>query len=131
MKKWLQKFMIGRYGVDQMSNIMSMAGVILLLINIFTKYSIFNTVGLVLIGWSYFRIFSRNINKRYMENQKFLKSYKPIERKILKYKNRIKKSKDYKYFKCPNCGQELRVPRKKGRINIKCSNCKTSFVRRT
>lgn len=131
MKKWLQKFMMGRYGVDQLSNIMIIVGVILLLINVFIKYSILNTIGLVLIGWSYFRIFSRNINKRYMENQKFLKKYKPMERKILKYKNRIKKSKDYKYFKCPNCGKELRVPRNKGRVNIKCPNCKTSFVRRT
>jgi predicted RNA-binding Zn-ribbon protein involved in translation (DUF1610 family) len=123
--------MRGRYGVDQLSNLMVTIGVILILASILTGYSILNTAGLIVIGLSYFRIFSRDINRRYMENQKFLKSYQPIKNKLFKLKNRTKNSKDYKYFKCPNCGQELRVPRKKGRVNIKCPKCKTSFVRRT
>jgi len=131
MKDWLQKFMRGRYGVDQLSNFMVTIGVILILVSILTSYSILNTAGLVVIGLSYFRIFSRDVNRRYMENQKFLKSYLPIKNKLFKFKNRAKSSKDYKYFKCPNCGQELRVPRKKGRVNIKCPKCQTSFVRRT
>ncbi|WP_409227021.1 zinc ribbon domain-containing protein [Gudongella sp. SC589] len=131
MRNWLQKFMRGRYGVDQLSNLMVTIGVILILASILTGYSILNTAGLIVIGLSYFRIFSRDINRRYMENQKFLKSYQPIKNKLFKLKNRTKNSKDYKYFKCPNCGQELRVPRKKGRVNIKCPKCKTSFVRRT
>ena len=123
--------MRGRYGVDQLSNFMVTIGVILILVSILTKYSILNTAGLVVIGLSYFRIFSRDINRRYTENQKFLKSYQPIRNKLFKFKNRAKDSKDFKYFKCPNCGQELRVPRKKGRVNIKCPKCQTSFVRRT
>ena len=131
MRNWLQKFMRGRYGVDQLSNFMVTIGVILILVSILTKYSILNTAGLVVIGLSYFRIFSRDINRRYTENQKFLKSYQPIKNKLFKFKNRARGSKDFKYFKCPNCGQELRVPRKKGRVNIKCPKCQTSFVRRT
>ena len=131
MRNWLQRFMRGRYGVDQLSNFMVTIGVILILVSILTKYSILNTAGLVVIGLSYFRIFSRDINRRYTENQKFLKSYQPIRNKLFKFKNRAKDSKDFKYFKCPNCGQELRVPRKKGRVNIKCPKCQTSFVRRT
>ena len=131
MRNWLQKFMRGRYGVDQLSNFMVTIGVILILASILTSYSILNTAGLVVIGLSYFRIFSRDINKRYRENQKFLKSYQPIKNKLFRLKNRARNSKDYKYFKCPNCGQEMRVPRKKGRVNIKCPKCSISFVRRT
>lgn len=131
MRNWIQKFMRGRYGVDQLSNFMVTTSVVLILASILTGYSILNTAGLVILGLSYFRIFSRDINRRYTENQKFLKSYQPIKDKVFKFKKRASSSKDYKYFKCPNCGQELRVPRRKGRVNIKCPKCKTSFVRRT
>ncbi len=131
MKNWLQKLMSGRNGMDQLSNFMVITSVILILASILTSYTILNTAGLVVLGLSYFRMFSRDINKRYMENQKFLKSYQPIKNKVFRLKNKAKNSKDFKYFKCPNCEQELRVPRKKGRVNIKCPKCKTSFVRRT
>ncbi|WP_422487091.1 hypothetical protein [Gudongella sp. DL1XJH-153] len=131
MKNWLQKFMRGRYGVDQLSNFMVVISVTLILASILTSYTILNTAGLVVLGLGYFRIFSRDINKRYSENQRFMKSFQPIKNKVLRFKNKAKNSKDFKYFKCPNCGQKLRVPRKKGRVDIKCPKCKTSFVRRT
>lgn len=131
MKNWLQKLMRGRNGMDQLSNFMIITSVVLMLASILTRYTILNTAGLVVLGFGYFRIFSRDINKRYMENQKFLKSFEPIKNKVFRLKNKAKNSKDYKHFKCPNCGQDLRVPRKKGRVNIKCPKCKTSFVRRT
>ncbi|MGM0396980.1 MAG: hypothetical protein ACQEP4_07985 [Bacillota bacterium] len=131
MKNWLQKLMSGRYGVDQLSNFMVMVSVLLILASIPTDYSFLNTIGIVILGVSYFRIFSRDINKRNMENQKFLKFYLPIKNKLFKFKKKTEGSKEYKYFKCPNCGQELRVPRKKGRVNIKCPKCKNSFIRIT
>lgn len=131
MKKWLQKFMLGRYGVDKLSNAMIMLALAFILGSIFTKYSILNTIGFLIIIIAYFRIFSRNIPKRYSENQKFLVWFNPIKSKFNKVKNKAKNSKDYKYFKCPQCGKEMRVPRKKGRVNIKCPKCGNSFTRRT
>ncbi|NMA48596.1 MAG: hypothetical protein GX947_02310, partial [Tissierellia bacterium] len=70
MKNWLQKFMVGRYGVDKLSNAMIMLALAFILASIFTKYAILNTIGFVIIIIAYFRIFSRNIPKRYSENQK-------------------------------------------------------------
>lgn len=35
--------------------------------------------------------------------------------------------KDYKYFRCPNCGQRLRVARGAGRLRITCRSCGVSF----
>lgn len=123
--------MIGRYGVDQLSNFMVTLSVILILASMFTKWTMLNTFGLILIALGYFRIFSKDINKRYLENQKFLQSYYPIRNKFNKLRKKASGSKDFKYFKCPNCGQELRVPRGKGRVNVNCPKCKNSFVRRT
>ncbi|MDY0236880.1 MAG: hypothetical protein RBR71_12705 [Gudongella sp.] len=131
MKKWLQKIMMGRYGVDKLSNAMIMFALAFILASILTKYTILNTIGLVIIIIAYFRIFSRDIPKRYKENQKFLAWFNPIKGKFNKLKNKLRNSKDYKYFKCPQCGKEMRVPRKKGRVNIKCPNCGNSFTRRT
>ena len=34
-------------------------------------------------------------------------------------------------IKCPNCGQQVRVPRDKGRIRITCPKCHTQFDRTT
>jgi len=131
MKKWLQKLMIGRYGVDKLSNAMIMLSLAFILASILTKYTVLNTVGLVIILIAYFRIFSRNIPKRYSENQKYLSWFNPIKAKFNRLKNKLKSSKDYKYFKCPQCGKEMRVPKKKGRVNIKCPKCGNSFTRRT
>ena len=39
--------------------------------------------------------------------------------------------KDHRYFKCPNCGQQLRVPKGKGKLNITCRNCGVSFEKNT
>lgn len=38
---------------------------------------------------------------------------------------------DYKIFKCPKCGQKLRVPRHKGKIAIHCRKCGEEFIRKT
>ncbi len=37
----------------------------------------------------------------------------------------------YKYYNCPNCNQKVRVPKGKGKIEITCPKCRTSFIRRT
>ncbi|MBR3231854.1 MAG: hypothetical protein IKF75_04170, partial [Lachnospiraceae bacterium] len=42
-------------------------------------------------------------------------------------KQEWKDRKTYRYFKCPGCGQEVRVPKGKGRIRITCPKCHQSF----
>ena len=72
MKNWLQKFMRGRYGVDKLSNAMILLALAFILASILLKYEILNTLGFVIILLAYYRIFSRNIQKRYLENQKYI-----------------------------------------------------------
>ena len=128
---WLRKFMAGRYGVDNFSNTLITISLILFVINIFARVQILYTIGIVILIYSYFRVFSKNINKRYQENIQFLNATKPIRSKFNKIKNRLKSLKTHKYYKCPQCSQELRVPKGKRKVNIKCRNCNHKFVRRT
>lgn len=128
---WLKKFMIGRYGVDHLSNTLATIGIALIVSNIFLKIEILHIISLVILGYSYFRMFSRNINKRYQENMQFLNATKPIREKINKFKRRTKSLKTHKYYKCPECNQELRVPKGKGKVTVKCPKCNHKFTRRT
>ena len=67
------RFMQGRYGVDQFSRFLLGVALVSIIISIFTRGylgNLLNTIGLLAIVYTYFRIFSRNIQKRYAENQK-------------------------------------------------------------
>jgi tRNA(Ile2) C34 agmatinyltransferase TiaS len=44
---------------------------------------------------------------------------------------RIEAALDYKVEKCPYCEQKMRIPKGKGKIRIKCSNCEKKFETRT
>ncbi len=128
---WLKKFMYGRYGSDQLSNAMLIVSISVLVANIFLKIPLLGTVVTFMILISYFRIFSKNINKRYQENMKFLKWWNPIKGKFNKTKKKLKQGKTHKFFKCPGCNQDIRVPKGKGRIKITCPKCNEKFEART
>ncbi len=125
--EWLRKFMIGRYGVDQLSRFFIIIAFIMSIVNIFMKnpmiYKILMIVSTVLLFLSIWRTFSKNIYKRAGENQKYLTMTKPISTWYIKNKNKIKNRKEYKYFKCSNCKKDLRVPRNKGKIVVTCPHC--------
>lgn len=37
----------------------------------------------------------------------------------------------HRIYKCPTCGQKVRVPKGKGKISIHCPNCNCNFIKRT
>lgn len=123
--------MNGRYGIDQLYNAMVITSIVLTLISGITKWRFLSTLGLVIILFAIFRVFSKNTSKRYQENMKFLQWWNPIRSKWRGTINRIKGSKTHKYLKCPGCRQDLRVPRGKGKISITCPKCKTKFETRS
>ncbi|MBZ2174231.1 hypothetical protein K8M07_03110 [Schnuerera sp. xch1] len=126
-----QKFMVGRYGVDQFYNALVISSIILTLISIITGWNILSTIGLLFLFFAMFRVFSKNVNKRYQENMKFLQWWNPIKIKGRNFINRIKGRKTHRYLKCPQCRQQLRVPKGKGKIVITCPKCHTKFGTRT
>ena len=135
MKEKFIRFMQGRYGIDQFSKFLLILGVVVVLLSLFLSR---NPVGLVfyLIGWAlviycYFRMFSRNTSKRYAENQAFLaKTYK-IRTFFSQQKNIWKQRRVYHIYTCPNCRQKIRIPRGKGKIEIRCPKCSTTFIKKS
>lgn len=120
--------MIGRYGQDELGKFILSLALILLVINLFVKTSALSAVALILIFYSYYRIFSRDTSARYAENKKFLDTIEPLRRKFFTSKNKYENRKVYKYIKCPNCKLEMKVPKGKGKIRVTCKSCGEKFV---
>ena len=87
-------------------------------------------LALAVLLWDLFRMFSRRIDRRRAENARFLALAGPAIR-WLRMRRTIHRDKEHRYFKCPNCGQYLRVPRGKGKITVNCRNCGASFEERS
>ena len=71
MREKLRQFMIGRYGTDGLNQFLSIASIVMLLISLITRVTLFTYVGMVLLILCYYRSLSRNISKRTEENYKF------------------------------------------------------------
>ena len=127
-KEKMRNFMIGRYGQDELGKFILSLALILLVINLFVKTSVLSAVALILIFYSYYRIFSRDTSARYAENKKFLDTIEPLRRKFFTSKNKYENRKVYKYIKCPNCKLEMKVPKGKGKIKVTCKSCGNKFI---
>ena len=69
---WMANLMRGRYGMDQMNRTLSIVALILIAANLFLRMRIINWLAVVLLIYIYCRAFSRNINRRAAENQRYL-----------------------------------------------------------
>jgi len=131
MNSKLQQFMVGRYGSDELGKFISIMILVCLVFSIFTNESFFYWLGIFLIGYSYFRMFSKNIAKRYAENQKYLNIRYKVVSKWSLFKKHLAESKTHRFFKCPQCKQKVRVPKGRGKICITCPKCKMEFVKKS
>lgn len=131
MREKLMRFMYGRYGNDQLNRFMLILSVLLVFVSSFTGKNVFWYIGAVLITLTYIRMFSRNIQKRYAENQKYLQLVGPIGKWFkIRFKH-LKERKTHRFFSCPACKQKVRVPKGKGNICITCPKCRTQFQKRS
>ena len=130
----IQRFMIGRYGADQLWRALMIFYLLSIVItNIvyrFSKiayYSLF-VLSLAIIIFAVFRVFSKNIEARRKENQEWLKITGGIRQKFIFAKERNKQKKTHKFVKCKQCKKVLRLPKNKGKLNVSCPHCKNQFV---
>ena len=126
IRRALTQFMTGRYGGDQLNLFLIVVYVILCVVGLFVRWGILEIISLVLVFVCLFRSCSRQIEKRRAENAKFLQFARPIVRSFNSLRARMA-DRDHRYFKCPNCGQQMRVPRGKGRITVHCRSCGATF----
>ena len=131
MKERMQRFMAGRYGNDQLNQFIFIVAIISMVLEIITRQSLFYTLTLVLLILAYVRVFSRNINKRYEENMKFLQKKDAILNKFRKQKYYAAQRRNFHIYTCPQCKQKIRIRKGKGKISITCPKCRTSFIKKS
>ena len=131
MKERMQRFMAGRYGNDQLNQFIFIVAIVSMVLEIITRQSLFYTLTLVLLILAYVRVFSRNINKRYEENMKFLQKKDAILNKFRKQKYYAAQRRNFHIYTCPQCKQKIRIPKGKGKISITCPKCRTSFIKKS
>ena len=151
MNNYRRPFFSGRNGADELSVTLVVAGIILFLAYPVFDSNIVRGVFVLLGGISAFfgvwRSFSTNIAKRRAENTSFVNFFKDEgkeekearkreeeEKKRnekLRKERRKEEEKTHAFFRCPQCGKELRVPKGKGKIKIKCPNCTHEFIRKS
>ena len=130
----IQRFMIGRYGADQLWRALLifylLAIVITNIVYRFSKiaYYSLSVLSLAIIIFAVFRVFSKNIEARRKENQEWLKITGGIRQKFIFAKERNKQKKTHKFVKCKQCKKVLRLPKNKGKLNVSCPHCKNQFV---
>lgn len=125
------RFMSGRYGIDAFSKMLLYTSIILYVINIFTYSDVLSMIAMLMLVYCYFRMFSRNVYKRALENQSYLEKTQKIRAKKDKFLRNLKSRKTHHIYKCPNCKQKIRIPKGKGRINIRCTKCGTEFIKKS
>lgn len=135
LKQRMLNFMQGRYGVDQLSGFLIWTAVIIAVITMFVRIPVLQIITWAMIIYAYVRIFSKQINKRYAQNQKFLDATWGIRKFFADIRYRIKYGKQtaepYRIYKCRKCGQKIRVPKGKGKIMITCPKCKYQFKKKS
>lgn len=130
----IQRFMIGRYGIDQLWRwLIIFYFIVLIFANIAYRFShiaywALFVLATALVVFALFRVFSKNIEARRSENQSWLRFTGRIKQKFMFEKNKFKQRKTHKFVKCKSCKKVLRLPKHKGKINVTCPHCSNSFI---
>ena len=151
MNNYHRPFFSGRNGADELSVTLVVTSVLLFLAYPFFDKEIIQGVFLLLsiisMFFGIYRSLSRNVGRRRAENLAFVNFFKGEDKAETERRKREKEEKKraekekkerrkeeektHAFFRCPQCGKELRVPKGKGKIRIKCPNCSEQFIRKT
>ncbi|NJD02693.1 MAG: hypothetical protein FIA99_08905 [Ruminiclostridium sp.] len=138
-----RRILAGRYGMDNLT-----------LVLVFLSVVLFNLdyvwiAGVGLLGYSVFRVASRNIGKRRQELQRFdrvtagirqhlapvggavARTLIPLYKAASSYGTRFQQRKSFIFVKCAKCKNTLRLPRNKGKLLATCPVCKSEFTMKT
>ncbi|MDO4343400.1 MAG: hypothetical protein Q4C50_01230 [Eubacteriales bacterium] len=128
LKEKFYRFLEGRNGIDDLGIVLIVTSLVLLILSMPLKSSLLSMIAIGVLLYSYYRVFSKKLTARRAENQRFLAERERLRFKLQSLKLRMGSRKDYKYLKCKKCGQKMRVPRKKGKIEVTCPHCGEKFI---
>ena len=123
----LAHFMYGRYGSDQLGRALLYASILLLFLAYPTGIGLFFILSIAGYGWVLFRIFSRDHEKRALENALYLQKTARLRTEVRQARVRFRTRKQFKYFRCPSCHARLRLTRGCGEKTVICRNCSHTF----
>lgn len=131
MRYKFSKFMIGRYGGDEFSSFLLKTAIVFWVLSIFIFRRIFSALYWLLVIYALFRCFSKNITARSVERERYYRISYKYRIFFRQFKNRFRDRKTHRYYRCKNCKTLLRVPRGKGKIDIRCKICGTHMIKKT
>ncbi|PYG85739.1 hypothetical protein LY28_03158 [Ruminiclostridium sufflavum DSM 19573] len=123
----LSRFMYGRYGQDQLYYAFIIMGFILIIFNMFIKSVVISVALWLILILATLRAFSKNLYRRRIENERFMKIWSPVKAKGLLTLRRISEIKTHRFRKCPSCKKVLRLPRRRGKHTVNCPCCHNDF----
>ena len=127
MRLWMQ----GRYGQDELNQVLLWSALGLALLGSILKAELFSVLAMPPLIWSLIRCYSRNIHRRREERAAWLRFWGKIRDFFALQKRRWTDRKTYKYFRCKNCGAVMRVPKGKGKLRITCRQCRQEMTKRS
>lgn len=129
MREKIQRFMIGRYGGDEFNRFLMGVTMVSVVLDLFIRTHFIYLLGAVCLILCYCRMLSKNIGRRSQENQKYLNLVFKAKEGWMNTKFKFNQTRKYHIYKCPNCGQKIRIPRGKGKISIHCPKCSKDFIK--
>ncbi|MDY2697935.1 MAG: hypothetical protein ACI4E5_05730 [Suilimivivens sp.] len=130
MKEKFYRFMQGRYGNDQFNRFLMILVIVCFALSLFGVRP-FYVLGIVLLIYAYFRLFSKNIYKRRQENAVYLRYEYKVRQWFATFKRDMEQRKTHHIYRCPSCKQKIRIPRGKGKIEIRCPKCGQTFIKKS
>lgn len=124
-----QKFMYGRYGVDELYKFLMYLYIILVVVNLCVKSNILSVIELIILVVMFYRFFSKKIYRRSNENVKFLKIKNMLLKPFYSLKRNYRDRNKCIYKKCKYCKKLLKlpIPYSRGKKEVKCPKCKKTF----
>lgn len=131
MREKMMRFMAGRYGTDSFSKFLLVVAFVFLISNLVFRIPRLYLIGLLILIYCYFRMFSRNYAKRSAENAFYLKATAGIRQYFRKQRSHMQIRKTHHLYKCKQCGKYIKIPKGKGRIQITCPTCRYQFIKKS
>jgi hypothetical protein len=126
----MQQWMTGRYGMDELSAVISIVVLIGLILACFPKLRLMCIPTLILWAWSIFRCYSKNLDKRRKERDTYLRIVSRVRSWFSVKKKAWHERKTHRYYRCKQCHAVLRVPKGKGKIKITCPHCHSETIKK-
>ncbi|MBR6634135.1 MAG: hypothetical protein IKL41_00735 [Clostridia bacterium] len=128
---WLRRFMMGRYGPDELTAAIIISGCVFTFLSNFRPLRFMYFIGMLVMAVAIWRTLSKNIDARTRERLWFLRVIEKPKAEFKLLSNKIRDRKTHRYFKCKNCGASLRVPKGRGKISVTCPKCRVKTQKKT